>query len=132
MDIDTFGQKDNFELIDWLEAENHPIYKTHYKIPVSITILDTQTKQTRIYNTTDFIDKETNTWNDYIWSDGNYACDCNRALFWNRAEPNSEQLNDDCGDERFVILSIIDLRDNSVLYSESIEDETKVCYVPKG
>jgi hypothetical protein len=24
--------------------------------------------------------------NDYMWSEGNYACDCNRALFFARAK----------------------------------------------
>ena len=36
-------------------------------------------------------------WNAYMWQDGNYACDCNRALYF------IESQDPPCGSERFVI-----------------------------
>ncbi|MCP4585336.1 hypothetical protein [Pseudoalteromonas sp.] len=42
---------------------------------------------------------------DYIWTDGNYSCDCNRAIFF--AEANDEDIehaNDlPCGETRYSI-----------------------------
>ena len=42
-------------------------------------------------------------YHDYMWVDGNYGCDCNRHLFFERAngvEPNDEK----CGDEKYSAL----------------------------
>lgn len=47
-------------------------------------------------------------WNDaadFLWSEGNYACDCNRALFFYNWGPESEDR--DCGDSAFSIPTII-------------------------
>ena len=44
----------------------------------------------------------------YMWSEGNYGCDCNRALFFARAA-GEEAWNDErpCGDgERYQLLSL--------------------------
>lgn len=32
---------------------------------------------------------------DYLWSEGNYACDCNRSLFFYKAL-GYDQENDEC------------------------------------
>lgn len=45
----------------------------------------------------------------YLWSDGgNYSCDCNRALFWIRAdgrEPTDDEFASvKCGETRFTAL----------------------------
>jgi hypothetical protein len=40
---------------------------------------------------------------DYLWTEGNYACDCNRHLFFERAggrEPESREVA--CGDEKYT------------------------------
>ena len=39
----------------------------------------------------------------FMWTDGNYSCDCNRALFHARARGVPEPPNPPCGDERFVL-----------------------------
>lgn len=41
---------------------------------------------------------------DYIWADGNYACDCNRSLFFARAikTPEAEINESPCGHTRFL------------------------------
>ena len=39
----------------------------------------------------------------FMWTEGNYACDCNRALFHARARGVPEPSNPPCGDERFVL-----------------------------
>jgi len=55
----------------------------------------------------------------FIWSEGNFACDCNRYLFWCRAadEPESEDGPEHrCGYERYSV-RITDL-DGKEFYSE--------------
>ena len=40
---------------------------------------------------------------DYIWRDGNYSCDCNRSLFFNRAAGVEPEDSDDCGHEKYSV-----------------------------
>lgn len=43
------------------------------------------------------------TFDDYIWADGNYACDGNRAQFWYEAKGLECQEEHKCGVERYSI-----------------------------
>ena len=57
---------------------------------------------------------------EYMWTDGNYGCDCNRLLFWLRAknedEPDFEDL--ECGEGGFSIVSVVE---NGIsVYSETV------------
>ena len=42
---------------------------------------------------------------DFIWADGNYACDCNRYLFFMRAggEDEGDLIDDRCGDDGYSV-----------------------------
>jgi hypothetical protein len=43
---------------------------------------------------------------EWVWTDGNYSCDCNRHLFFNRAvgiEPGDEHP---CGDTRYTVIYV--------------------------
>jgi hypothetical protein len=66
---------------------------------------------------------------DYIWSEGNYACDCNRHLFFERAaghEPyDDEDYEGKCGDEAYVI-RIDDENGNELYRDESWQCEDGV------
>ncbi len=42
----------------------------------------------------------------YIWEEGNYACDCNRHLFFHRAAGHEPEEDCACGHERYSILAI--------------------------
>lgn len=52
---------------------------------------------------------------DFIWSEGNYACDCNRALFF-AAGGGEDDPNRSCGEAAFSV-RITDL-DGKELYSD--------------
>lgn len=39
---------------------------------------------------------------EYMWSGGNYSCDCNRALFFARAANEPDPETTPCGDDKFV------------------------------
>lgn len=44
----------------------------------------------------------------YMWTSGNYSCDCNRELLFLRAAGEPEPENTACGDqERFVALFVL-------------------------
>ena len=42
---------------------------------------------------------------EYLWNEGNYACDCNRELFWCRLE-GKDDPNSPCSDDRFDVVSV--------------------------
>ena len=53
---------------------------------------------------------------DFLWEDGNYACDCNRSLFFHRAanEPEPDEIS--CGCTAFSVQ--VRAPDGSVLYQD--------------
>lgn len=66
-----------------------------------IHITEVATGITRIYHHNDDPDWERID-GDYVWPDGNYGCDCNRALFFARAG-GEEDIDIECGEERFSV-----------------------------
>lgn len=46
----------------------------------------------------------------FYWTDGNFGCDCNRTLAFERACGNTPGLDDsgECGDGRYTVMSITD------------------------
>lgn len=61
---------------------------------------------------------------DYIWSEGNFSCDCNRGIFFAEAEG---ELNPDrdCGDDAFAVRIIAD-NNGHELYSDGDWVEPKL------
>lgn len=55
---------------------------------------------------------------DYIWSEGNYACDCNRALFFARVV-GEDDPDRNCGDSAFAVR--LTAEDGTVLYEDFTE-----------
>lgn len=53
--------------------------------------------------------------NDFWWTDGNAACDCNRAIFWACAA-GEEAPDTECGTDAYLI-RVTD-EDGTVLYDE--------------
>ena len=54
---------------------------------------------------------------DYIWSEGNYACDCNRALFFNLAAGIHENDHYECSDGLYSV-RVRNRETGVVFYSE--------------
>lgn len=81
-----------------------PSYRVH--------IRDNRSRETRSY-------VEPRAWSDldeYIWSEGNFACDCNRSLFFKRAGGEEDPESDDCGDGRYSVF--IQAEDGATLYED--------------
>ena len=42
---------------------------------------------------------------DFMWTEGNFSCDCNRHLFFERASGRDPDLSEgECGDEKYTAL----------------------------
>lgn len=85
------------------------------KIPVNVHIGRNSDGEVRIQYWPEYGWDETGS--DYIWADGNYACDCNRYLFFERAggaEPNWDEGS--CGDAAYSV-RIYDLAE-ALLYAD--------------
>jgi hypothetical protein len=60
--------------------------------------------------------------NPFQWDDGNYGCDCNRHLFFERAGGELEWNETDehpCGDEAYRVVKIVRKGEAEVLYTET-------------
>ena len=67
------------------------------RIKIAIHIKNNETGEMRIYQNDDLSlsrDEETGEPNTYIWEDGNFKCDCNRYLFFQRAKDEAEKDED--------------------------------------
>jgi len=75
----------------------------------------------RVYRDVGWIDEpgEGPSWPEYIWTEGNFSCDCNRAIFFARAggesEPGPETT---CGESAFRIAKVVKIATGEVLFSE--------------
>jgi len=52
----------------------------------------------------------------WIWEEGNFSCDCNRYLFFQRVNGEDEN-NDECGDTKYSV-NITNPKDGNILYQE--------------
>ena len=78
---------------------------------IDVYITDTITNKQSVYHDDcNYID-----FNPFIWEEGNYACDCNRGLFFYNWEGDEEF---ECGDSRFIIDKIINRGTGEILYNE--------------
>jgi len=84
-------------------------------VTVSLTrITDNKTVEysTELYQTADYD-------GTFIWEDGNYSCDCNRYLFFQRALDEPEDEDFECSDGKYRVDWIKD-EQGKILYQEQI------------
>ena len=95
-----------------------------YKIDVYLR--DLNTGYSDVYHTHDPFDNEfyNNGFGTYLWSEGNYSCDCNRSLFlYCYAENGTGKYKDyPCGEGNIIIDKIVRVDTGEILYSENEED----------
>lgn len=84
--------------------------------PIMVYLQDTRTGKAGTYGTVGYTD-ENGQFEDYIWSEGNFACDCNRAAFL--YGPDSVEHQDaECGANFIIINRIERLDTGKVVYTE--------------
>lgn len=94
---------------------------SHVWAPLLVTLEQTATGERRTYlDDHGLMDGE---FSDYIWSEGNYSCDCNRQLFWNRAG-GEDDVERGCGDGAYRVVGITSL-DGTMTYYEEPRTETE-------
>lgn len=81
-----------------------------------VFIKNNQTGEIRLYSD----EYEDNDIISFLWSDGNYACDCNRSLFFARAKGEPDPEITKCTDYKFSVLYIINRETKQVIYYEDI------------
>lgn len=98
----------------WLEREGLR------EAPIEVQIVNVETGERRTCDDKGLFDISDGEFQDYIWSEGNYSCDCNRALFFARAG-GEDDPNHDCGSGAFLVE--ITGTDGSVLYRDACLSE---------
>lgn len=90
---------------------------------LDVHLLDRATDQRAVYDhgedTLFASDPETF---DYLWSEGNFGCDCNRHDFFCQAtgrEPDHACPCNMCDDQRYVIEKITERGTDRVLYTDA-------------
>jgi hypothetical protein len=73
----------------------------------TVHITEVATGETRTH-------RENGEFQEFLWTEGNYACDCNRALFFARAVGNGDP-NVACSTGRFVV-RVVDDQTGQCLY----------------
>jgi hypothetical protein len=85
---------------------------------VDVHIRHVESGVTRVYRSEEFLFPNDNgEWSCFNWSDNNYACDCNRALFWSRAG-SEEDLEIPCSDRKYRVDAIVRVSDGEKLYED--------------
>jgi hypothetical protein len=85
--------------------------------PVKVTLEDTQTKERTLFYTDGYEDEETGEFSEFIWSEGNFSCDCNRARFFHEALNRLRPRSYECGQTRYRVVCITNAQ-GTVLYEE--------------
>lgn len=101
------------------DVPTHPLRKGEHWVCVTARIRENTTGEVREYHDAHAIiaDGEEHP-STYIWEDGNYACDCNRGLFFQYAAGVApDDADSDCGDGRFSV-QLINPQTGTVYYDE--------------
>ncbi len=87
-------------------------------IKINVFLRDTRNGYSKVYQDEGFLDEDGN-FHDFIWTEGNYSCDCNRSLFLYDHNPDKE-----------LPCNIFD----NIIEIDKIEDATtkKILHIQKG
>ena len=105
----------------WLEydgpKDGHPVWE-HRIVWVDVQLRRNDSGEIRVKRNWMIFDPEDGEQpNTFMYEEGNYACDCNRHLFFHRAngvEPDDERP---CGDTAYSV-NLINPKDGRVFYRE--------------
>ncbi len=83
---------------------------------IDVLIRNNETNEIVVHEDDGYFD-EYGLFQDFIWSDGNYACDCNRAKFFCDANGIDRLEYSGCSDYKYSV-KIIRKSNGEVLYDE--------------
>ena len=85
--------------------------------PIVAIITDTTTGEVAWYFETGNFEPDENGFDDtYLWSEGNWSCDCNRSIMFHAARGSDDSCDRPCGSGRYRV-KIVGL-DGTVLYED--------------
>jgi hypothetical protein len=96
-------------LPDWIMIEKEPPHNDVMWVKILAHIRKNETGEVRVYETDMIMDEddiENNQPSTYMWSDGNYCCDCNRKRFFEYALKDGRGFCDietECSDGQFSV-----------------------------
>jgi hypothetical protein len=106
--------------MDWIEVkkDTHQIDNCIW-VECIAEIRNNETGEIREYETHEILEIGDEHPSVFNWEENNYSCDCNRRLFFKRA--NNEETNDDwnveCSDGKFSV-NLKNKKDGKVYYRE--------------
>jgi hypothetical protein len=72
-------------------------------VSVIAEIRENATGEVREHRSDEILDDGEETPNTYMWEEGNYSCDCNRRLFFERANGEDEDIDSQCTGGKFSV-----------------------------
>jgi hypothetical protein len=90
--------------------------------PIDVHYLDTETGERVVARDEFGSDDEDGTFFEFVWSEGNRACDCNRRQDFVRAKGLPEEPDDAsvvCGRSRYKIERIVRVSDGVKVYADA-------------
>jgi hypothetical protein len=84
------------------------------ELPIIVHIRKNETGEVRIYHSFVYFD-DMDLPSVFSWQYGNYSCDCNRRLFFARANNEEEDWKSKCGNGEYSVNIFLD---NECIYSE--------------
>lgn len=117
-DSDSF-QKGTPVVFAQPKAYRRTMNTVHEEKPIHVHIRRNADGVVRLYEDIGFFDKFG--FEDYIWSEGNYACDCNRHLFFVRAggdEDDEDEGDDDACSSGLYAVKITNPAGSETLYQD--------------
>lgn len=97
--------------------DNHPIWK-HPTVWVDVQIKHNATGEVHTERQWMIFDPEDGeTPSDFMFAEGNYACDCNRHLFFHRAVGVEPEDDRPCGGDAYSV-NLVNPKDGKVFYQE--------------
>ena len=98
------------EVSEWIKVKKDPPHDKIDWIKIIVKIRKNRTGEIRDYETEGLLDCEYESkLSTFIWSDGNFSCDCNRSNFFGEDE--------DCSDGKYSI-NIVNPKNGEIVYQE--------------
>lgn len=100
----------------WNVIKKVPPHNAHIWVEVVAHILFKETGEVHQFLTDEIWEEEHGEPSNYIWSEGNFSCDCNRHLFFQRAI-DAEERAYVCGQDKYSV-NLENTRTGQVYYRE--------------
>lgn len=106
--------------MDWIEVKKEVIQTNNFIFVECIAeIRNNMTNEIREFQTVEILKIDDECPSVFNWQENNYSCDCNRFLFYKKAnnEETENDLNAECSNGKFSV-NLKNKKDGKVYYRE--------------